>query len=117
MFRAEDSNTRRHLCEFTGLDMEMVIHEHYYEVLECLSTMFIHVFDGITEKFAKELQVISQVYPFEPLKYHRPTFRITFAVKSYHAMQCNATQHNTMQYSTMQYKRQTIIWYVWHIYI
>ena len=25
VFRAENSNTRRHLCEFTGLDMEMSI--------------------------------------------------------------------------------------------
>jgi tRNA synthetases class II (D, K and N) len=25
VFRAENSNTRRHLCEFTGLDMEMAI--------------------------------------------------------------------------------------------
>lgn len=24
----------RHLCEFTGLDFEMAIYEHYYEVLE-----------------------------------------------------------------------------------
>ena len=24
VFRAEDSNTNRHLCEFTGLDIEMV---------------------------------------------------------------------------------------------
>jgi len=79
VFRAEDSNTRRHLCEYTGLDMDMVIHEHYYEVLEVLSNMFIHVFDGLNEKFKSELEVISQVYPFEPLKYHRPTFRITFA--------------------------------------
>jgi aspartyl-tRNA synthetase len=23
VFRAEDSNTNRHLCEFTGLDIEM----------------------------------------------------------------------------------------------
>jgi len=34
VFRAEDSNTHRHLCEFTGLDFEMAINEHYYEVLE-----------------------------------------------------------------------------------
>jgi len=34
VFRAEDSNTNRHLCEFTGLDMEMTIKEHYFEVLD-----------------------------------------------------------------------------------
>lgn len=33
VFRAEKSFTHRHLCEFTGLDFEMAIYEHYYEVL------------------------------------------------------------------------------------
>lgn len=33
VFRAEDSFTHRHLCEFVGLDAEMEIKEHYSEVL------------------------------------------------------------------------------------
>lgn len=33
VFRAEDSFTHRHLCEFTGLDFEMEIKEHYFEVV------------------------------------------------------------------------------------
>lgn len=32
VFRAEDSYTHRHLCEFTGLDIEMEIKKHYFEV-------------------------------------------------------------------------------------
>ena len=32
MFRAEDSNTHRHLCEFVGLDVEMAFKYHYHEV-------------------------------------------------------------------------------------
>lgn len=32
VFRAEDSNTHRHLCEFVGLDLEMAFYEHYHEV-------------------------------------------------------------------------------------
>ncbi len=32
VFRAEDSNTHRHLCEFVGMDLEMVFYEHYHEV-------------------------------------------------------------------------------------
>ncbi|XVE94224.1 hypothetical protein REPUB_Repub01dG0263300 [Reevesia pubescens] len=31
VFRAEDSYTHRHLCEFTGLDVEMEIKKHYSE--------------------------------------------------------------------------------------
>jgi aspartyl-tRNA synthetase len=34
VFRAENSNTHRHLCEFTGMDFEMAIYEHYYEALD-----------------------------------------------------------------------------------
>ena len=32
VFRAEDSNTHRHLTEFVGLDMEMAFQHHYHEV-------------------------------------------------------------------------------------
>ena len=32
VFRAEDSFTHRHLCEFVGLDVEMEIRMHYSEV-------------------------------------------------------------------------------------
>ncbi len=31
VFRAEDSNTHRHLCEFVGMDIEMCFYEHYHE--------------------------------------------------------------------------------------
>jgi nondiscriminating aspartyl-tRNA synthetase len=78
VFRAENSNTHRHLCEFTGLDFEMAICEHYYEALDLMSHLFIYIFDGLNERFCHELQIISQQYPFEPLQYLRPTLRITF---------------------------------------
>ena len=32
VFRAEDSFTHRHLCEFIGLDVEMAIKKNYFEV-------------------------------------------------------------------------------------
>lgn len=32
VFRAEDSNTHRHLTEFVGLDIEMAFKFHYHEV-------------------------------------------------------------------------------------
>lgn len=44
VFRAENSNTNRHLCEFTGLDMEMTFKDHYFEVLDMLSDMLTYIF-------------------------------------------------------------------------
>lgn len=79
VFRAENSNTHRHLCEFTGMDFEMAIIEHYYEALEVMGEMFNYLFDGIRDRFHQELVIISQQYPFEPLQYKRPPLRITFA--------------------------------------
>lgn len=45
--RAENSNTHRHLCEFTGLDFEMEINEHYDEVLDVLDRLFVYIFNGL----------------------------------------------------------------------
>lgn len=79
VFRAENSNTRRHLCEFTGLDMEMAIHEHYDEVLEIFSQVFIHIFDGLNNHCKDELERVREQHPFEDLKYLRPTLKISYA--------------------------------------
>lgn len=78
VFRAEDSNTHRHLCEFTGLDFEMAICEHYYEALEVMGELFNYIFDGISDRHSHELKIISHQYPFEPITYLRPPLRITF---------------------------------------
>ena len=53
VFRAENSNTHRHLCEFTGLDFEMTIKEHYSEVLDVIDELFVNMFDGLNERCAK----------------------------------------------------------------
>jgi len=79
VFRAENSNTRRHLCEFTGLDFEMTIHEHYDEVLEVMSEMFIYVFDGLNERCKDEIERVREQHPFEDLQYLRPTLKLTYA--------------------------------------
>ena len=58
VFRAENSNTRRHLCEFVGLDMEMSLGYHYDEVIEVLHAMFVHIFDGLETRCAPELAAV-----------------------------------------------------------
>ena len=79
VFRAENSHTRRHLCEFTGFDLEMVIHEHYDEVLQVMSDLFVYIFDGIHERCAPELERVREQHPFEDLQYLRPTLKLTYA--------------------------------------
>ena len=78
VFRAEKSFTHRHLTEFTGLDFEMAIKEHYFEVLDVIENFFHRIFDGLTETCAAELATINEQYPFEPLLHPKPTLRITF---------------------------------------
>ena len=60
VFRAENSNTNRHLCEFTGLDIEMTIKEHYFEVLDVLGDMFYYIFSNLEKRFKKVLDIIKQ---------------------------------------------------------
>uniref|UniRef100_A0A0D9YM46 aspartate--tRNA ligase n=1 Tax=Oryza glumipatula TaxID=40148 RepID=A0A0D9YM46_9ORYZ len=78
VFRAEDSNTHRHLCEFVGLDMEMAIKDHYSEVCDVVDRLFVAMFDHLNKNCAKELEVINRQYPFEPLKYLPKTLRIEY---------------------------------------
>jgi len=78
VFRAENSNTHRHLCEFHGLDLEMSINEHYYEALDLFSDLFISIFEGLNTRFKRELEAVRAQHPFEDLLFHRPSLRITY---------------------------------------
>eukprot|EP00271_Cylindrocystis_brebissonii_P014445 TRINITY_DN3579_c0_g1_i13.p1 TRINITY_DN3579_c0_g1~~TRINITY_DN3579_c0_g1_i13.p1 ORF type:complete len:600 (+),score=130.84 TRINITY_DN3579_c0_g1_i13:2-1801(+) len=79
VFRAENAFTHRHLCEFTGLDFEMEIKEHYFEVLEVVEQLFLAIFEGLNTRWKTELAAVQLQYPFEPLKYSKETLRISFA--------------------------------------
>lgn len=50
VFRAEDSNTHRHLTEFVGLDLEMAFKYHYHEVLNTIGDTFTEMFKGLRDK-------------------------------------------------------------------
>ncbi|XP_066313475.1 aspartate--tRNA ligase 2, cytoplasmic-like, partial [Miscanthus floridulus] len=78
VFRAENSNTHRHLCEFVGLDAEMEIKEHYFEVCDIIDGLFVSIFKHLTENCKKELETINRQYPFEPLKYLDKTLKLTY---------------------------------------
>lgn len=78
VFRAEDSFTHRHLCEFTGLDVEMEIKKHYFEVMDLVDKLFVALFDSLNTNCKKDLEAVANQYPFEPLKYLRNTLRLTY---------------------------------------
>lgn len=51
VFRAEDSNTHRHLTEFTGLDLEMAFSFHYHEVMYTIGEMLTQIFKGLRDQY------------------------------------------------------------------
>lgn len=68
VFRAENSNTPRHMTEFTGLDLEMAFEEHYDEVIDTLVDMFMYIFNGLKTRFADEIAIVRKQYPVEEFK-------------------------------------------------
>ena len=78
VFRAENSNTNRHLCEFTGLDMEMEFKNHYFEVLDLIADLMAFMFTELETRYARELDVINQQYPFEKFKCAVPVVKLDF---------------------------------------
>ncbi|XP_045508269.1 aspartate--tRNA ligase, cytoplasmic [Colias croceus] len=78
VFRAEDSNTHRHLTEFVGLDLEMSFKHHYHEVLDTIGQTFTDMFRGLQEQFASEIATVGQQYKVEPFKFLDPPLRLEF---------------------------------------
>lgn len=68
VFRAENSNTHRHLTEFTGLDLEMTFEEHYHEVLDVLSELCLFIFKELKNRFGKEIELVRKQFPMEEFK-------------------------------------------------
>lgn len=58
VFRAEDSNTHRHLTEFVGLDLEMAFKYHYHEVIDTIGQMFTELFKGLRDKLVTSTMYI-----------------------------------------------------------
>lgn len=69
VFRAEDSNTHRHLTEFVGLDLEMAFEYDYHEVVDIIAKTFVEIFKGLEKRFANEISTVHRQYPAEPFKY------------------------------------------------
>jgi aspartyl-tRNA synthetase len=78
VFRAEYATSHRHLCEFTGLDLEMEIKESYMEVLKLAGELFCYIFEGIEQRFKTELEAVQAQHPFTPFEYKKEVPVLTF---------------------------------------
>lgn len=79
VFRAENSNTHRHMTEYTGLDLEMAIDEHYHEVLRTLDNLFKYIFKGVYDNFRHEIDTLKAHFPHEDLVWAEQTPILPFA--------------------------------------
>lgn len=79
VFRAEDSNTHRHLTEFVGLDLEMAFKYHYHEVLLTIGNTFTAIFKGLRDRYGREIEAVGQQYRVEPFKFLEPPLILEFA--------------------------------------
>jgi len=78
VFRAEKSDTHRHLTEFVGVDLEMEFNQHYHEVLLFIGRLLARIFKLIEQNFEKELEIINEQYPFERLQFPDEPLIINF---------------------------------------
>ncbi|XP_060593999.1 aspartate--tRNA ligase, cytoplasmic-like isoform X1 [Ruditapes philippinarum] len=78
VFRAEDSNTHRHLTEFVGVDLEMCFNYHYHEVIDALDHLFVSIFKGLRDRYAEEIATVNKQFPAEPFKFLEPSLRLEY---------------------------------------
>ncbi|XP_049844446.1 aspartate--tRNA ligase, cytoplasmic [Schistocerca gregaria] len=79
VFRAEDSNTHRHLTEFVGLDLEMAFKYHYHEVIDTIGNTFTQIFKGLRDNYADEIAAVAQQFPVEPFRFIDPPLKLEFS--------------------------------------
>ncbi|TDZ39146.1 Aspartate--tRNA ligase 1 [Colletotrichum trifolii] len=65
VFRAENSNTHRHLTEYTGLDIEMKLHKNYYELINVVDQVLKNIFAAVQSM--PELKIVRERFPSEDL--------------------------------------------------
>ncbi|KAI1766788.1 aspartyl-tRNA synthetase [Hypoxylon sp. FL1150] len=81
VFRAENSNTPRHMTEFTGLDLEMEIEDHYHEVIDMIEGVMLYIFRGLQSRCKEQIDLIRAIYPSDDFLLPEPgkEVRLTFA--------------------------------------
>ncbi|KAF9069264.1 hypothetical protein BDP27DRAFT_1421233 [Rhodocollybia butyracea] len=83
VFRAENSNTHRHLTEYTGLDLEMSIRgggdaKGWHEVMYTVDSTLKSIFKAVYTSRRRELELVKEQFPSEDLVWLEETLVIKF---------------------------------------
>ena len=78
VFRAENSNTHRHLTEYTGLDIEMAFQHHYHETMNLMIDLLKNIFKNVYEHCRPQIEVLKQSFPHDDLVWTEETPVIPF---------------------------------------
>ncbi|KAF0983150.1 hypothetical protein FDP41_011128 [Naegleria fowleri] len=62
VFRADAGTTCRHLTQFTSLDFEMVIHSHYFEVIQVVDKLLNSILTSLENEMSQELALVRHEY-------------------------------------------------------
>lgn len=66
VFRAENSNTHRHLTEYTGLDLEMELSgDDYHEAMFLIDALLKSIFNKLQKQHRLEIEVAKQMFPID----------------------------------------------------
>lgn len=75
VFRAENSNTARHLTEFTGLDFEMRIYKDWQEVVTMAEDMVLYILQNLPARCKEDMEVIKRFSGDEVTEFKLPEGR------------------------------------------
>jgi aspartyl/asparaginyl-tRNA synthetase len=68
VFRAENSNTSRHLTEYTSLDLEMEFVDNYEEVMFLIRDLLHHILNELSTTYSRQTERVRQAYNAAPFK-------------------------------------------------
>ncbi|KAI9739222.1 MAG: aspartate--tRNA ligase dps1 [Cirrosporium novae-zelandiae] len=68
VFRAENSNTSRHLTEYTSLDLEMEFENDYTEVMFLIRDLLLYILNGLRTRYQKQTERVRKEYKAPPFK-------------------------------------------------
>ncbi len=80
VFRAENANSHRHLTEFMGMDVELVIppNQNYYYIVDLLWDLLRYIYTNLKIKYQKEYDYVKKNHKFDDLVFPQKPLLIDY---------------------------------------